>query len=91
MNMQMNTLNEKSCFYKALGDPIRLRIIEFLLNEKKCTCICHLSKHLNRDQSVIFRHVQVLKSVGILNTIKESKYLMCCIKDKDKLRKMLEN
>ena len=75
--------------YKALGEPIRLKIIEYLLNKGQCTCICELSKSLKRDQSVIYRHIQTLKDVNILNTHKESKYLMCCIKDQDKLKRIL--
>lgn len=86
----MKKIEEKSKFYKALGEPIRLKIIEYLLNKKECTCICELAKSVNRDQSVIFRHVQILKDAGIVNTNKEAKFLMCCLKDKQKIRKYLE-
>ena len=85
----MKNLEEKSRLYKALGEPIRLKIIEYLMEKGQCTCICELSKLLKRDQSVIFRHIQILKNADILNTNKEAKYLMCCIKDKDKIKKIL--
>jgi ArsR family transcriptional regulator len=85
----MNKIKEKSKFYKALGEPIRLKILEFLIKSEKCSCICELGKLLKRDQSVIFRHIQILKNAGIINTNKRSKYLMCCIKDKDKIKKIL--
>lgn len=87
----MKNLEEKARLYKALGEPIRLKIIEYLLKKGKCTCICELSKLLERDQSVIFRHMQMLKEAGVLNTNKEAKYLMCCIKDKDKIKRILED
>lgn len=87
----MKTLAEKSRLYKALGEPIRLKIIEYLLKKGQCTCICELSKLLERDQSVIFRHIQILREADILNTNKEAKYLMCCIKDKDKIKRILED
>ncbi|MFH1682223.1 MAG: metalloregulator ArsR/SmtB family transcription factor [Candidatus Woesearchaeota archaeon] len=87
----MKNLEEKSRLYKALGEPIRLKIIEYLLKKRACVCICELSKLLNRDQSVIFRHIQILKDAGILNTNKEAKYLLCCIKDKDKIKRILRN
>ena len=83
----MKNLEEKSRFYKALGDPIRLQIIAHLM--KKELCICELTKLLKRDQSVIFRHVQILKEAGILKTNKEAKFLICCIKCKDKVRRIL--
>lgn len=85
----MKDLEKTSRFYKALGEPIRLRIIGFLMDKKECTCICELSKVLKRDQSVISRHIQILKDAGILNANKEAKYLMCCIKDKDRIKKLM--
>jgi DNA-binding transcriptional ArsR family regulator len=87
----MKNLEQKSRLYRALGEPVRLKIIEYLMKKGQCTCICELSKILKRDQSVIFRHILVLKDAGILNTNKEAKYLMCCIKDKDKIKRMLED
>jgi DNA-binding transcriptional ArsR family regulator len=87
----MKNLEQKAMLYKALGEPIRLKIIEHLLKKGSCTCICELSKALKRDQSVIFRHIQTLKDAGVLKTNKEARYLMCCIKDKNRIRKILED
>ena len=87
--MQMKKIEEKAKFYKALGEPIRLKIIEYLLNKKECVCICDFSKLLKRDQSVIFRHVQILKDAGILSTNKEAKFLMCCLKNEEMIRRLL--
>jgi len=80
----------KSRFFKALGEPNRLKIVEYLLKNGKCTCICELSRLLKRDQSVVFRHIQILKEAGILDTSKDAQFLMCCIKDKNNLRKYLQ-
>jgi ArsR family transcriptional regulator, arsenate/arsenite/antimonite-responsive transcriptional repressor len=87
--MQMKHLEAKVKFYKVLADPIRLKILDYLVKKGQCTCICELSKALKRDQSVIFRHIQLLKDADILNANKEAKYLMCCIKDKEKIKKIL--
>ena len=76
--------------HKALGEPIRLKIVEYLMDKGKCTCVCHLSKLLKRDQSVIFRHMQILKEAGILDTSKEAKYLLCCVKNRNKIKRLLE-
>ncbi len=88
--MQMTDLLKKAGFFKALGEPIRLKIVSYLLEKEQCVCICDLSKLLKRDQSVIFRHIQILKKEGIVSTRKEEKYLMCCIADKNKIKKYLE-
>lgn len=87
----MKNLNERLRLYKALGEPIRLKIVDHLLKKEKCICICELSKLLKRDQSVIFRHIQILKDADVLSTNKEAKYLMCCIKDKNKIKRLLED
>jgi len=87
----MTNLDKKAVFYHSLGEPNRLKILEYLLNKNECTCICELSKFLKRDQSVVFRHIQILKEANLLNTKKEAKYLRCCIKNKEKVRKILED
>ncbi|MFH2028506.1 MAG: metalloregulator ArsR/SmtB family transcription factor [Nanoarchaeota archaeon] len=81
----------KAEFFKALGEPIRLKIIKYLLDRKECSCICHLSSYLKRDQSVVFRHMQILKDAGIVQTRKEARFLFCCLKDKKKIKKILED
>ena len=88
--MQMKDIHEKSKFFKALSDPIRLKIIEYLMSKKKCTCICSLSKTLDRDQSVIFRHIQILINANILNGNKDGKYLLCCVKNKTQIKNLLD-
>ena len=85
----MKDFEKMSKFHKALGEPLRLRIVDYLMKKGKCTCICELSKLFGRDQSVIFRHIQILVDAGVLNTCKDGKYLMCCISDKGKLKRLL--
>ena len=89
--MQMIKLEEKSKVFRALGEPNRLRIIEYLLKKGKCTCVCELSRLLKRDQSVVFRHIQILKDAGIVSTDKKAQFLACCIKDRAKVKQYLED
>ena len=88
--MKMKSINEKAKIYKALGEPIRLKIVKFLLSKKEGDCICHLSKELDRDQSVIFRHIQILKEVNLIKTTKKDKFLWCEIKTVHQIKKLLE-
>lgn len=89
-NKQMKNMDGKSKFFKALGDPIRLKIIDHLMKNNSPVCVCDLSKTVKRDVSVIFRHAQLLKDVGIIETRKENKFLMCKIKDKTKMEELLK-
>jgi DNA-binding transcriptional ArsR family regulator len=88
--MQMK-LEQKSRFFSAMGDPIRLKLITFMLERQACVCICQLAEHVKRDQSVVFRHVQILRDAGIVSTNKKDKFLMCCIKNKARIRKYMED
>ena len=87
----MKDVEKKSGFFKALSDPIRLKIIDYLLKKQSPTCICELSEEIQRDQSVIFRHVQLLVQSGIIHAEKENKFLMCTIKDKEKIEMLLNS
>lgn len=82
-------IEKKARFYHALGDKTRLEIIQYLLKEK-CKCICHIADYIKKDQSTIFRHIEILKNVGLIETKKENKFLFCCIKNKEKLKRLLE-
>ena len=83
-------LAEKSVLFKALGDETRLKIIEWLLESGCCKCICHLAEHVKKDQSNVFRHINILKNAGLIEAEKDCRFLMCRIKDEKKLRKLLE-
>lgn len=86
----MKNTGGKSKFFKALGEPIRLRIVNYLMKQDSGVCLRHLSKVIKRDHSVIYRHVQLLKDAGIIETQKENKFLMCKIKDKNKIEELLK-
>jgi len=86
----MKNIETKSKFFKALGDQVRLEIINYLMKKRAPICICNLSKVIKRDPSVIFRHVQLLKDAGIIETQKDNKFLMCKIKDKIKIEELLK-
>lgn len=81
-------LIKKAEFYKALSLDVRLTILEFLL--KGPCCICNISKHINKDQSVTFRHIQILKNVGLLETYKEKLFLYCKLVNKTKVEELIK-
>ena len=88
--MKMTNIENISKYHKALSDVTRLKILELLLNENICIYICVLAEKIGKNQSVIYKHVQILKESNLINTRKEDKYLMCCIKNKEKIKKILE-
>lgn len=50
--------------FKALGHPVRLMIVDMLLDGERC--VCELHKHSGRDMSTISSHLNLLKACGLL-------------------------
>ena len=57
--------NRKAEFYKALGHPARIAIIEFLIQQDSCVC-GDIVNELPLSQSTISQHLKELKKVGII-------------------------
>ena len=65
--------------FKALGHPVRLMIVEMLLDGERC--VCELQKDSGRDMSTISSHLNVLKNNRVLSCEQRGKnvyYSLCC-------------
>jgi len=87
-NMYIYTMDDKAKFFRALGDETRLRIIGYLLNEKRCAC--EFNSGINKDQTTISRHLKTLVEAGILKYEKEGRNIIYSILD-DETKHLLEN
>ncbi|MEA1987896.1 MAG: metalloregulator ArsR/SmtB family transcription factor [Pseudomonadota bacterium] len=56
--------------FKALSDPIRLRIV-YLLLEKESLCVCEVVETLDLSQSTVSRHLAYLKNSGLVRSWRE--------------------
>lgn len=56
--------------FKALSDPIRLRIV-YLLLEKESLCVCEVVETLELSQSTVSRHLAYLKNSGLVRSWRE--------------------
>ncbi len=55
-------------FFKALGDPTRLRIIRMLAsNPERKLCVGAIAQRLGITQPAVSQHLKVLKNVGIVD------------------------
>jgi ArsR family transcriptional regulator len=50
--------------FKALGDPVRLRIVRLLLERE--LCVCELMQALEMPQYRVSRHLAVLRRAGLV-------------------------
>jgi ArsR family transcriptional regulator, arsenate/arsenite/antimonite-responsive transcriptional repressor len=60
-----NMINRTADFFKALGDPTRIKILKLLLSNKKL-CVGMIAFRLNITQSAASQHLKVLKLNGIV-------------------------
>jgi DNA-binding transcriptional ArsR family regulator len=59
--------------FKALGDPVRLRIVKLL--EGGELCVCQLTEAMGLGQSRISRHLAVLKAAGLIDDLRDGKWV----------------
>ncbi len=70
----MNTESLASLF-KALSEPVRLRILNLFLSKKGEICVCDLVDTLGLSQSVISRHLAYLRHNNILTARREGVWM----------------
>ncbi len=62
--MQSNNYEKWAEILKTLGHPIRIRILETLLDAEKC--VSTIWAHLDLPQSTVSQHLSLLRSKGIV-------------------------
>lgn len=63
--------------FRILGHPMRLAIIEALL--QRPWCVCELAEQLGMNKSVTSKHLSSLKSVGIIDMRREGTQVNCIL------------
>ena len=71
----------KADFLKCLAHPVRLSVIEHLKNGE--TSVGEMVKKLGVEQSVLSKHLAILRQGGILKSRQEKATVYYSIKDED--------
>jgi DNA-binding transcriptional ArsR family regulator len=66
-------------FFRALGDPTRLRLLEFLLQEEKSVSEC--VEHVGLAQSRVSTHLACLADCGFVTMRREGRYVYYRVTD----------
>jgi len=53
----------------ALGNPIRLAVVQFLADGEQC--VCDIAEHVGAERSNVSRHLAVLHRAGIVDLRKD--------------------
>jgi ArsR family transcriptional regulator len=82
--------NDYAILFRALSDPNRLLIIDFLLDGERCACI--ILEQLQITQSTLSYHMKILSESAIVNARKEGKWMHYSLnKTKfEEMKKLLE-
>ena len=79
LNKTDNKNKFKAKVFKALSDPVRLNILDFLRDGEKC--VCEIVPHVKRIQPVVSRHLKILKDCGIIKGRKDGTRRLYSITD----------
>jgi ArsR family transcriptional regulator len=69
----------KAKIFNALSDSTRLEILEFLRTNEKC--VCEIIPHVGLIQSVVSRHLRILKDCGLVRDRKDGNRRLYSITD----------
>ncbi len=80
-------MKESLKIFKALCDETRLKIVEVLLDGKKC--VCEIVPFTKRSQSTVSIQLSKLENLGIIESKREGKKVYYMLTNK-KVRKILK-
>lgn len=69
----MSEIADYATVFKALSDPLRLRLLEMLPadGEKRSFCVCDLARELGMSQPCLSHHLNILKNAGLVGFAKD--------------------
>ncbi|GKU23199.1 ArsR/SmtB family transcription factor [Clostridium folliculivorans] len=73
--------------FKALGHPIRYKIVKYLFDGPKC--VCKLNEDIEFSQANLSQHLKILKESGILSSEKIGLNIHYRISN-DEIKKIIE-
>lgn len=75
--------------FQALADPYRVRIVRLMLNSKTELCLCELSEALEEPEYKLSRHVKLLRSSGVIASVRDGKWIYHSLVENEKFLKLL--
>ncbi len=54
--------------FKAIGHPVRMRILEILSRQSDPLCVCHIESRFTLSQPTISHHLRLLRKAGLVNS-----------------------
>lgn len=67
-DVERETADRMAAVAKALGDPIRLQLIDVLRRHAGRVCVCELIPLFDVGQSTVSHHLKVLRRAGLVDS-----------------------
>ena len=77
-DMYTKSQNDLAVFFKVLGHPARVAILQYISCQNACICN-DLVEEIGLAQATISQHLKELKSIGLLKGEVEGKSMCYCI------------
>ena len=72
--------DELAAAFKALADPVRLRLLSLIANAPDGTaCSCDLEEPVGKSQPTVSHHLSVLAEAGLITKEKVGRWVNCTI------------
>jgi ArsR family transcriptional regulator len=71
--LESKTLEQRAVVFAALSDPIRLRILDRLAQDKKC--VCTLQEALDIAPNLLSYHLRVLREAGLVTASRRGRWV----------------
>jgi len=66
-------------FFKALGDPTRIKILYLLAQREHC--VCEIAEHLDTTMSAVSHQLRLLREARLLRSRREGKQIFYALDD----------
>lgn len=65
--IEVHDANRLAKAARALGDPVRLQIVDVLHHHAGAVCVCEINDLFDLSQSTVSHHLKVLRDAGIVD------------------------
>jgi ArsR family transcriptional regulator len=91
LRLEVEEANELSAMFKALGNPVRLQIVELLSRYAGQVCVCDVEGQFELSQPTISHHLKILREAGLVASEQRGLWVYYFLRPQavDKLRGLL--
>jgi ArsR family transcriptional regulator len=71
--LESMTFEERAALFSALGDPIRLQVLDQLATGQRC--VCELQETIDIAPNLLSYHLRVLREAGLVEASKRGRWV----------------